>query len=69
MCNKTSKKGLLVIPETPRVPVKGSKKGSFKGSYKGSIEFIGFKGLQDPLIAEYTLNHIRDPYYNLRYIP
>ena len=25
--------------------------------------------LQDPLIKEYTLNHNRDPYYNLRYIP
>ena len=25
--------------------------------------------LQYPLIREYSLNHIRDPNYNLRYIP
>ena len=30
---------------------------------------LGTQRLQYPLIREYTLNHIRDPYYNLRYIP
>ena len=27
------------------------------------------QSLQNPLIKEYTLNHIRDPLYDLRYIP
>ena len=33
----------------------------------GSIRVA--QSLQNPLIKDYTLNHIRDPYHDLRYIP
>ena len=35
----------------------------------GQQEDQGPQRLHYPLIKEYTLNHIRDPYYNLRYMP
>ena len=40
---------------------------SFWGPYNRGSYYS--QRLHYPLIKEYTLNHIWDPYYNLRYIP
>ena len=55
-CSNVNLRSQGQFPETPRVPLTGSYKGSLKGSIRyRDLYGLGFRGLQYPLIKEYTI--------------